>query len=228
MTHEISNGKSKIRCPGTKCKKGEMEFKEVEELVDEELCRRFLQSTEDKSVFLSKQYKWCPKPDCNTVCNVQSKLLASKTTCPKCLKEFCSKCDQSWADHPEECKLISIENTVQPCPGCQVNIQKNKGCFAMECSFCKTEFCWNCLAKLNHLSFHFKCTDGRINWSFIPDIVDPLGILLSLNFVLYLSNVHPPTTNILIFKLTQLGISPFAFDMSGMLLLFLFSYYLSL
>ena len=81
--------------------------------------------------------------------------------------------------------------------------QKNKGCFAMECSFCKTEFCWNCLAKLNHLSFHFKCTDGRINWSFIPDIVDPLGILLSLNFVLYLSNVHPPTTNILIFKLTK-------------------------
>ena len=206
VTYEISNGKSRIRCPGAKCKKGEIEFKEVKELVDEEVHLRFLIVSKDKAVFLSKQQKWCPEPNCNTVCKVQNKSLASKTTCPNCQKEFCSKCDQNWDDHHEECSFNPIEIThqdlsVQPCPECQVPIQKQEGCFHVQCSICETEFCWDCMTHFKSSSravFHFKC-NGRINWHIMSFFVQ-LGtvvtvvtlITVAFIIILFLFLTHTP------------------------------------
>ena len=155
MTHEINNGKTKIGCLETNCKRGEIKVEEVRKIVNEELYQKFIRYTTAKSVFLSKNLKWCPKPDCNTICKVRSKSSASKTTCPKCQEEFCSKCSQNWTEHPRECNIYSNEITtqdlnVQACPGCQVPIQRQGGCYVVLCSFCTTIFCWNCLTKITH------------------------------------------------------------------------------
>ena len=156
MTHEINNGKTKIGCLETNCKRGEIKVEEVRKIVNEELYQKFIRYTTAKSVFLSKNLKWCPKPDCNTICKVRSKSSASKATCPKCQEEFCSKCSQNWSEHPRECSINSNRN-VQACPGCQVPIQKQGGCSHVLCSFCKIIFCWNCLTKITHC----KCKENR-------------------------------------------------------------------
>ena len=188
MTHEICNGNFKVRCPGAKCYGGQLLFREVEELADEEVFSRFLQMVNDKLVFLSKNHKWCPKPNCNTICKVQTKSSASKATCPKCLNEFCSKCDQNWTNHPGKCEMISIEmngddDPFQACPGCQVPIQKKRGagCHFMHCNICSTYFCWNCLGIISG-RFHFKCTTGHINW----EELRITALLISLIFTLIL------------------------------------------
>ena len=158
MTHEINNGKGEIRCPETNCKKGKLSGKEVKTMVDEQLYLKYLALTEDKAVFLSKKLKWCPAPNCKTICKVESKSSASKTTCPKCQTEFCSKCSENWTEHPTECNPTTAD--VKPCPGCQAPIQRQDGCFKVQCTFCKTDFCWDCLKKVGGY-LHFRC-NGRL------------------------------------------------------------------
>ena len=235
VKHEISNGKSKIGCPLTKCKKGEIKFKEVEELVDEELCLRFLQLTQDISVFLSKKHKWCPEPNCNTVCMVQTKSSASKTTCPKCQTEFCSKCDQNWTEHPAECtvNLIDQDTSVQACPGCQVLIQKKSGagCLIIHCKICLTIFCWNCLA-ISKTGSHLKCTSGHVNWEQVQWMFSDILLAFSTSILAFywfeskdtpnrLGPIQVESTEIVILGLS---ISPFTFNVAFLLQVFTYLY----
>ena len=177
MTHEITNGKTKISCPESNCKKGKFKLKELEKIVDDELCQKILKFKRDKKVVLSMYQKWCPEPDCNTICKVPSKYVARKVSCPKCQREFCSKCAQNWAQHPKKgCQRIiqpSIpgnqpKEETKPCPLCRVPIQRRGGCYQMHCQFCHTKFCWFCLKKVR-FHFHFRC-NGRINRSLALDI----------------------------------------------------------
>lgn len=127
MAHEITNGKTKIKCPETNCKTGQFKLEELEGLVDNKLCLKIMKLAKDKSVVLSHCHKWCPEPDCNTICTVPTKVEAKKICCSKCKKEFCSKCSQDWSQHhsPRECQSsIITQDNIKPCPLCQVPIQK--------------------------------------------------------------------------------------------------------
>ncbi|CAI2364116.1 unnamed protein product [Moneuplotes crassus] len=44
----------------------------------------------------------------------------------------------------------------KPCPGCSVTIYKDFGCSVMNCSLCKTEFCWLCQGKTQNHGQHFE------------------------------------------------------------------------
>ena len=184
VRYEISVGKSKIECPETNCKNGEIDTIEVEQFVDEEMFQKFLDLMEDKSIFLSKNLKWCPAPDCNTICKVQTKSSASKTTCPKCQREFCSKCSENWTEHSRKCNshsnVSAQDDTVKSCPGCQVAIFKQDGCAHVTCSYCKTGFCWKCLTKINHfdIMLNHKC-NGEIRWERIAYVLFYTAMALS-------------------------------------------------
>ena len=43
----------------------------------------------------------------------------------------------------------------EPCPGCGIFIEKIGGCNTMQCSKCKTAFCWWCLSPYN-IEFNHK------------------------------------------------------------------------
>ena len=127
VTHEITNGSTKIKCPESDCKKGQFKLKELEKIVEDELCQKILKFKKDKKVAKSNFKKWCPEPDCNTICTVPTKVEAKKICCSKCKKEFCSKCSQDWSQHhsPRECQSsIITQDNIKPCPLCQVPIQK--------------------------------------------------------------------------------------------------------
>ncbi|KAF2770641.1 hypothetical protein EJ03DRAFT_60276 [Teratosphaeria nubilosa] len=50
----------------------------------------------------------------------------------------------------EDMSLRKIQRVTKRCPGCRKNIQKSGGCSNMHCSQCRTQFCWNCMNKLNN------------------------------------------------------------------------------
>ena len=154
-------------------------------MVDEELYLKYLALTKDKAVFLSKKLKWCPTPDCKTICKVETKSSASKTTCPKCQTEFCSKCSENWTEHPTECNPTTVDsgNDVKPCPGCQVPMHRQEGCFKVHCTFCKTDFCWECLKKVGGY-LHFRC-NGRTVVYWPATLVFTLIVVLAPIFIVW-------------------------------------------
>ncbi|KAE9579764.1 hypothetical protein CGMCC3_g4082 [Colletotrichum fructicola] len=50
----------------------------------------------------------------------------------------------------------------KPCPGCQIPVEKNGGCFHMTCKSCKMEFCWVCLADWKNIR---RFVDGRMTYN---------------------------------------------------------------
>jgi len=193
VTHEITNGSTKIKCPESDCKKGQFKLKELEKIVEDELCQKILKFKKDKKVAKSNFKKWCPEPDCNTICKVKTKLKAMKVCCPTCKKEFCSKCSQTWSQHPKKCEDFSgaptkteLEESIdetketRPCPVCKVPIQKRGGCYMITCRFCKSNFCWHCMEKVRrHL--HIRCK-GKINRELGLDIWT--GFWIGLTWIL--------------------------------------------
>ena len=169
VTYEITNGSTKIKCPESDCK-SKFKLKELENIVEDELCQKILKFKKDKKVAKSQFKKWCPEPDCNTICKVETKLKAKKVCCPTCKKEFCSKCSQTWSQHPKKCRDSKLEEFIDEteetrlCPVCKVPIQKRGGCYMITCRFCKSNFCWHCMKKVRS-HFHVRCK-GKIN----PDL----------------------------------------------------------
>ena len=51
--------------------------------------------------------------------------------------------------------LIVARINVKPCPNCYCPIQKDGGCHHMQCTFCSTHFCWDCLQDM------IKCSQTR-------------------------------------------------------------------
>ena len=168
-------------------------LKELEKIVEDELCQKILKFKKDKKVAKSNFKKWCPEPDCNTICKVKTKLKAMKVCCPTCKKEFCSKCSQTWSQHPKKCEDFSgaptkteLEESIdetketRPCPVCKVPIQKRGGCYMITCRFCKSNFCWHCMEKVRrHL--HIRCK-GKINRELGLDIWT--GFWIGLTWIL--------------------------------------------
>ena len=129
----------------------------------------------------------CPKPDCNTICYQElyqeSYLYWTFFSCPKCNKEFCSKCLDNW--HPGmTCQELSADKNgtspslqanaifesdldIKYCPKCNLTIQKTGGCSHMTCSRCWHKFCWICLESvpLHSVPLHYTYRNckGKLN-----------------------------------------------------------------
>lgn len=109
----------------------------------------------------NSQFSVCPQVGCKNVIltnNVKSeKLLPEYVSCLEWHK-FCLSCKRE-VHSPITCSLLKIwinklndgneslnwvfSNT-QPCPSCDVDIEKMEGCNHVKCGVCKFEFCWIC------------------------------------------------------------------------------------
>ncbi|KAK6175068.1 hypothetical protein SNE40_013605 [Patella caerulea] len=123
------------------------------------------------------QLRFCPGPNCSIV--VQAKEpKAKRVECNMCKSTFCFRCGidyhaptdcdtiKKWlmkcADDSETANYISA-NT-KDCPKCHVCIEKNGGCNHMQCSKCKSDFCWMCLGEWKtHGSEYYECSRFKEN-----------------------------------------------------------------
>lgn len=53
-----------------------------------------------------------------------------------------------------------IAKNTKPCPKCNVRVQKDGGCFYMQCLRCRHAFCWQCLQPHDHTNRGHPCGLG--------------------------------------------------------------------
>jgi len=108
----------------------------------------------------SRNLKWCPSPDCNTVIKSDG---GGDVICKSCEEPFCFKCGFDHA--PASCldmKAFSTKNSsaskdavwliknAKECPSCFASVIKDGGCNWVKCLKCKYEFCWLCFKQIKH------------------------------------------------------------------------------
>ena len=127
----------------------------------------------------------CPEQECDNVIltNYQDDSIIDLTTtvnlepvsCLNCHK-FCLSCKKE-SHSPITCILLKkwfnkinegneslnwVLNNTQPCPNCDVDIEKIDGCNHMKCGFCKYEFCWICSKNWEgHGGSFYDCMNKR-------------------------------------------------------------------
>ena len=136
-------------------------------------------------IFLSKDKKFCPEPDCNSYLQ-QSKdkyvqCENGHRYCYICLKKWHGKspCDE---ELDKDFQIWKKDKVVKQCPRCKIYTEKNEGCNHMTCTECKYQWCWLCegeyqeghfrrgtcnglqFAKINFLSEKDKVPENRINY----------------------------------------------------------------
>ena len=136
-------------------------------------------------IFLSKDKKFCPEPDCNSYLQ-QSKdkyvqCENGHKYCYICLKKWHGKspCDE---ELDKDFQIWKKDKVVKQCPRCKIYTEKNEGCNHMTCTECKYQWCWLCegeyqeghfrrgtcnglqFAKINFLSEKDKVPKNRINY----------------------------------------------------------------
>ena len=136
-------------------------------------------------IFLSKDKKFCPEPDCNSYLQ-QSKdkyvqCENGHKYCYICLKKWHGKspCDE---ELDKDFQIWKKDKVVKQCPRCKIYTEKNEGCNHMTCTECKYQWCWLCegeyqeghfrrgtcnglqFAKINFLSEKDKVPENRINY----------------------------------------------------------------
>lgn len=109
----------------------------------------------------------CPEQDCENIIFTQYNDDSENSTTPRAnlepvtcisLHKFCLTCKKE-SHSPITCNLLKkwfnkindgneslnwVLNNTQPCPNCDVDIEKIDGCNHMKCGYCKHEFCWIC------------------------------------------------------------------------------------
>lgn len=109
----------------------------------------------------------CPEQDCENIIftkyngdSENSTVLRTNMESVTCiaLHKFCLTCKKEFHS-PITCSLLKkwfnkindgneslnwVLNNTQPCPNCDVDIEKIDGCNHMKCGYCKHEFCWIC------------------------------------------------------------------------------------
>ena len=98
-------------------------------------------------IFLSKDKKFCPEPDCNSYLQ-QSKdkyvqCENGHKYCYICLKKWHGKspCDE---ELDKDFQIWKKDKVVKQCPRCKIYTEKNEGCNHMTCTECKYQWCWLC------------------------------------------------------------------------------------
>ena len=99
-------------------------------------------------IFLSKDKKFCPEPDCNSY--LQEDLTNKYVQCENGHK-YCYICLKKWHnDSPCDEELDkdfqnwSKNKVIKKCPRCKIYTEKNEGCNHMTCTECKYQWCWLC------------------------------------------------------------------------------------
>ncbi|TRM57496.1 hypothetical protein BD626DRAFT_574535 [Schizophyllum amplum] len=97
------------------------------------------------------EFLYCPTPDCRQVYRNASKGTALQ--CPACLIRICSRCHSEYHgglrcstdDGAAELEDWMKTHGVKRCPGCQVPIERDEGCYHVTCTQCHTHICWQCM-----------------------------------------------------------------------------------
>lgn len=146
----------------------------------------YYESVMAKRKMLEKDYVQCPT--CSTVGWRDSDYCFTSCTCRSCgetLSKGLLMNPFSLFAYLEEVKVVTKkELTANPCPHCNVWIEKNMGCNHMTCTNCRWEFCWQCKGNY-HAHNYTKCSiqgDLKGFWTFIVIVVAilKLGKMLPL------------------------------------------------
>ena len=99
---------------------------------------------------MSKNLKYCPTPDCDTVLKKPC-CCKNKALCSTCTKSICFKCSRPWHEGTScanEFDFLDFadknKENYWPCPKCDTPCEKISGCNKMTCGRCKAFFCWVC------------------------------------------------------------------------------------
>ena len=132
-------------------------------LEDHELQEIFSASIRDYFERHPTQYSSCPGKDCTVrFANTEIEGADRRRLCPECLMHTCTHCNviyhagMSCREYEE--KVVNEsgfqrwmeEQGAKKCPKCNAAVQKDAGCNNVRCFSCKCDFCWVCLAVLEH------------------------------------------------------------------------------
>ena len=115
------------------------------------------------NIFLDKDKKFCPEPDCNSYLQKgKDKFVQCENGhqyCYVCLKKWHgkSKCDE---ELDKDFQIWKEGKVVKQCPRCKIYTEKNEGCNHMTCTECKYQWCWLCEGKYEEGHFASGTCDG--------------------------------------------------------------------
>ncbi|XP_050425701.1 uncharacterized protein LOC126836396 isoform X3 [Adelges cooleyi] len=155
VKHQINQGAYNISCPDDQCSyKGIMQMMEIEALANSDDIKKHHRFRLTREVVLDINRMFCPRPGCETICNVNDCNKPQRVQCPKCKAKFCAACLTTW--HPgwpclppdSQLRPMYDPEFVKHCPLCSIAIERNGGCAQILCGFCQHVFCWLCLESL--------------------------------------------------------------------------------
>ena len=186
---EISIKNTVIGCPCRRRCLLQLELKEIESIVSRDYLEKHKSALMDLEVSKNKNLVWCPRPDCNTACNVAD--YSTNAVCPTCFKDFCVRCLKDWhfGSNCEEIDAFSDLN-VKKCPTCSIPIQRNRGCQWMLCSRCRTGFCWFCLEVIWYEVHHYRCLFSKVSSELFRMRSEPFQMAFVLTLLILLLILH--------------------------------------
>lgn len=155
-----------IKCIGGSCKKN-ISYLSIQKILGDEYLDDLLKYSllDCLNNTNNLQISDCPQADCENVIltNQAGTLLEDNVNSSEnvtCLQwhKFCLNCKRE-VHSPIPCSLLKtwmnkldegneslnwVFNNTQPCPSCDVDIEKMEGCNHVKCGVCKFEFCWIC------------------------------------------------------------------------------------
>ncbi|XP_060705935.1 E3 ubiquitin-protein ligase RNF144B-like [Hemiscyllium ocellatum] len=203
---------SPITCPELGCpKNGVLQDTEIACLVPADVLQLYQQLKFEQEVHLDPFRTWCPRVQCQAVCQVADSHQAVSVQCPSCQEEFCSICKASWhpgracqesqplmpskANGASDSTSFDPDAPIKQCPVCHIFIERNEGCAQMMCKNCKHTFCWYCLHNLDNDIFlrHYDrgpCRNklGHSRASVIWNRTQVVGILFGLGLIVLVTS----------------------------------------
>ena len=137
----------------------------------------------------SKEFYYCPTPDCGYVyrCTSASNSKPLAYTCPNCLEPICTFCHARHGDYTcaeykdiesggyEALEKLKRELNIKDCPKCKTPMEKTEGCNHMTCGGCGAHIFWVCMAVFETTEpcyEHMRNEHGGIGLEELNDFVD--------------------------------------------------------
>uniref|UniRef100_A0A6B2KZZ2 RBR-type E3 ubiquitin transferase n=1 Tax=Arcella intermedia TaxID=1963864 RepID=A0A6B2KZZ2_9EUKA len=158
----------------------------VEKLISDEMKLKYSLFLTKEFVNHNKYIRWCPAPGCEyAITEAITECRSLVATC-HCGNRICWHCQRE-AHPPINCKMLNkwnklttrdmgalgavintnldvqtlewLHKNTKSCPFCSSPIQKNDGCYYMQCSNCRKSFCWLCTKPwdTHEATGHFSC-----------------------------------------------------------------------